>query len=165
MVCRLHLSVLLPCKWWGSIFLNDSNIEAVPNKRQPGDSPRTTKPNKSIWHLNARQTPLSEPHTRARPHPPTHTPVLIDYYPSKIASREMGTNLFPQITTQVRSILSHILIFISKAHLAMSFWRLENKCGLSDFFLFFFVCCLFSFCVCIYYPLFIYLSRTKQSNI
>ena len=25
------------------VFLNHSNIEAVPNKRQPGDSPRTTK--------------------------------------------------------------------------------------------------------------------------
>ena len=42
-VFRLHLSVLLPCEWWGRRFLNHSNIEAVPNKRQPGDSPRTTK--------------------------------------------------------------------------------------------------------------------------
>jgi len=25
------------------VFLNHSNIEVVPNKRQPGDSPRTTK--------------------------------------------------------------------------------------------------------------------------
>ena len=31
------------CEWWGMSFLNHSNIEAVPNKRQPGDSPRTTK--------------------------------------------------------------------------------------------------------------------------
>jgi len=42
-VFRLHLSILLPCEWWGRPFLNHSNIEAVSNKRQPGDSPRTTK--------------------------------------------------------------------------------------------------------------------------
>ena len=42
-VFQLYLSILLPCEWWGRIFLNHSNIEAVPNKRQPGDSPRTTK--------------------------------------------------------------------------------------------------------------------------
>ena len=42
-VFRLHLSALLPCEWWGRKFLNDSNIEAVLIKRQPGDSPRTTK--------------------------------------------------------------------------------------------------------------------------
>jgi len=42
-VFRLHLSVLLPCEWWGRRFLNHSNIEAVLNKRQPGDSPRKTK--------------------------------------------------------------------------------------------------------------------------
>ena len=41
---RLHISVLLPCEWWGRVFLNHSNIEAVLIKRQPGDSPRTTKP-------------------------------------------------------------------------------------------------------------------------
>ena len=29
----------------GEEFLNHSNIEAVLIKRQPGDSPRTTKPN------------------------------------------------------------------------------------------------------------------------
>ena len=45
MVFRLHLSVLLPCEWWGRRFLNHSNIEAVLIKRQPGDSPRTPKPN------------------------------------------------------------------------------------------------------------------------
>ena len=28
-------------------FLNHSNIEAVSNKRQPGDSPRTTKPKRT----------------------------------------------------------------------------------------------------------------------
>ena len=43
-VFRLHLSVLLPCEWWGRRFLHHSNIEAVLNKRQSGDSPRTTKP-------------------------------------------------------------------------------------------------------------------------
>ena len=38
-VFRLHLSVLLPCgRWWR--FHKHSIIEAVPNKRQPGDSPR-----------------------------------------------------------------------------------------------------------------------------
>jgi len=29
---------------WGRRFLNHSNIEAVLNERQPGGSPRTTKP-------------------------------------------------------------------------------------------------------------------------
>jgi len=29
-------------------FLNHSNIEAVPNKRQPGDSPWTTKPSQPV---------------------------------------------------------------------------------------------------------------------
>jgi len=48
MVFRLHLSVLLPCEWWGRIFLNHSKIEAVLIKRQPGDSPRITKPNKLL---------------------------------------------------------------------------------------------------------------------
>jgi hypothetical protein len=43
LVFRLHLFVVLPCEWWGRTFLNHSNIEAVPNRRQPGDSPRTTK--------------------------------------------------------------------------------------------------------------------------
>ena len=37
-VFRLHLSVLLSCEWWGRITTTP-NIEAVPNKRQPGDSP------------------------------------------------------------------------------------------------------------------------------
>ena len=41
----LHLSALLPCEWWGRRFLNHSNIEAVPNKRQPGNYSRTTKNN------------------------------------------------------------------------------------------------------------------------
>jgi len=35
-------------EWWGRSFLNHSNIEAVPKKRQPGDSPRKTKPSKLI---------------------------------------------------------------------------------------------------------------------
>jgi hypothetical protein len=35
--------LMLPCEWWGRRFLNHSNIEAVLIKRQPGDSPRTTK--------------------------------------------------------------------------------------------------------------------------
>ena len=44
-VFRLHHSVLFPCEWWGRWrrFLNRSNIETVSNKRQPGDSPQTTK--------------------------------------------------------------------------------------------------------------------------
>ena len=42
-VFRFHLSVLVPCQWWGRIFLNHSNTEAVLNKRQPGDSHRKTK--------------------------------------------------------------------------------------------------------------------------
>ena len=41
-VFRLHLSVLLPREWWGRRFLNQSNIEAVPNKRSPVVSPRKT---------------------------------------------------------------------------------------------------------------------------
>jgi len=39
----LHLSILLPCEWWGRRFLNHLNIEAVPNKWQSRDSPRKTK--------------------------------------------------------------------------------------------------------------------------
>jgi len=46
-VFQIHLSVLLPCEWWGGGVLNHSNIEAVLIKRQPGDSPRTTKPKPS----------------------------------------------------------------------------------------------------------------------
>jgi len=42
-VFRLHLSVLLPYEWWGRIFLNHYNLEAVLNKQQHGDSPRTAK--------------------------------------------------------------------------------------------------------------------------
>jgi len=48
---RLHLSVLLPCEWWRRRFLNHSNIEAVLIKRQPGDSPRTTKPSLPVKKL------------------------------------------------------------------------------------------------------------------
>jgi len=52
-----HLSILLPCKWWGRRFLNHSNTEAVLNKRQPGDSPRTNKHNRlsqrSLPHATA----------------------------------------------------------------------------------------------------------------
>jgi len=40
---RLHLSVLLPCEWWGrDDILNYSNIEAVLIRQQPGDTPRNT---------------------------------------------------------------------------------------------------------------------------
>ena len=35
----------------GEEFLNHSNIKAVPNKRQPGDSPRTTK-QASIYRID-----------------------------------------------------------------------------------------------------------------
>ena len=38
-VFRLQVSVLLPSEWWWK-FLSHSNIEAVLNKRQPGDSSR-----------------------------------------------------------------------------------------------------------------------------
>jgi len=40
MIFRPHLSVLLPCEWWGRRFLKYFNTEAVPNKRQPEDSLR-----------------------------------------------------------------------------------------------------------------------------
>jgi len=45
----LDLSILLSCEWWGRRFLNHSNIEAVLNKRLPGDSPQKT--NQSILFL------------------------------------------------------------------------------------------------------------------
>ena len=50
MVFRLHLSVMLPCEWWRRRFLNHSNIETVPNRRQPGDTPRKTKQGKLLTH-------------------------------------------------------------------------------------------------------------------
>jgi len=53
MVFRLHLSVLLPCEWWGRRFLNHSNIETVLIKRQPGDSPRTTKPKPNLHYMGS----------------------------------------------------------------------------------------------------------------
>ena len=56
-VFRLHLSLLLPREWWGRAFLNHSNIEAVLNKLQPGDSPRKTKQTKEVLGLNNNNNP------------------------------------------------------------------------------------------------------------
>ena len=56
-VFRLHLSVLLPCEWWGRIFLNHSNIEAVLIRRQPGDSPNN-KTNSRYINLNIKCSTL-----------------------------------------------------------------------------------------------------------
>jgi len=61
-VIWLYLSVLLPCEWWMRSFLNHSNIEAVPNKRQPGDSPRKTKQATCYLDVpNRRQPGISTP--------------------------------------------------------------------------------------------------------
>jgi len=49
-VFRLHLSVLLPCEWWGRVGLNHPNIEAVLIKRQPGDYTRKTKQASLCWN-------------------------------------------------------------------------------------------------------------------
>ena len=51
----LHLSVLLPCEWWVRRFLNHSNIEAVPNKRQPGGfSPKNKTNNKQTQRMRVK---------------------------------------------------------------------------------------------------------------